>query len=142
VVEEKTLFGERIASLEEFILDLGERLDGVYQMVMQLESKTSQLAAFIGFLKGFRGRLHRVCDGSLDSKFSNKRRESLVIVEETTFFGEPIDTPKEFLNDLRDRVDTVYESTMEEEEGLPRLAYLIGAMTGLKGRLNRVCGTT
>ncbi len=63
------------------------------------------------------------------------------MIAEKTFFGEKINTSEEFLKDLRNRVDTVYATQMEEEQELPRLAYLVSALIGLKSRLNRVCGT-
>ena len=53
---------------------------------------------------------------------------------EETFFGETIDTPEEFIE-----VDTVYSTAMDEEDKMQQLAYLIGFLSALKGRLNRVC---
>ncbi len=58
---------------------------------------------------------------------------------EETFFGETIDTPEEFIEDLCERVDTVYSTAMDEEDKMQQLAYLIGFLSALKGRLNRVC---
>ena len=58
---------------------------------------------------------------------------------EETFFGENIDTTEEFVEDLCERVNTVYSSAMDEEEKMQQLSYLIGFLTALKGRLNRVC---
>ena len=58
---------------------------------------------------------------------------------EETFFGENINTPEEFVEDLCERVNTVYNTTMDEEDKMNQLAYLIGFLTALKGRLNRVC---
>jgi len=107
---------------------------------MEVESKTSQLACIIGFLRGFKGRLNRVCDSPFDSKFSNEHGGELKIVGEETFIGEKIDTSEEFIKDFHNRIDTVYATAMEEEQELPRLAYLVGALIGLKSRLNRVCG--
>jgi len=63
----------------------------------------------------------------------------LKIKGEETFFGESIDTPEEFVEDLCDRVNTVYSTTMDEDDKMNQLAYLIGFLTALKGRLNRVC---
>ena len=108
---------------------------------MEVESKTGQLACIMGFLRGFKGRLNRVCESPFDSKFSDGDGAELHIEGEETFFGEKINTSEEFLKDLRNRVDTVYATQMEEEQELPRLAYLVAALIGLKGRLNRVCGT-
>ena len=58
---------------------------------------------------------------------------------EETFFGKNIDTPEEFVEDLCDRVNTVYSTAMDEDDKMNQLAYLIGFLTALKGRLNRVC---
>ena len=58
---------------------------------------------------------------------------------EETFFGESIETPEEFIEDLCERVNTVYSTAMDEGEKMQQLAYLIGFITALKGRLNRVC---
>jgi len=63
----------------------------------------------------------------------------LNIKGEETFFGEKIETPKEFIEDLCERVDTVYSAAMDEDDKMNQLAYLIGFITALKGRLNRVC---
>ena len=58
---------------------------------------------------------------------------------EETFFGENIETSEEFIKDLCERVDTVYSTAMDEDDKMSQLAYLIGFITALKGRLNRVC---
>ena len=58
---------------------------------------------------------------------------------EETFFGESIDTPEEFVEDLCERVNNVYNTAMDEEDKMQQLSYLIGFLTALKGRLNRVC---
>ena len=58
---------------------------------------------------------------------------------EETFFGESIDTPEEFVEDLYERVNTVYNTAMDEDNKMNQLAYLIGFISALKGRLNRVC---
>ena len=141
VIDERALFGEKITTPEEFITDLCERIDGAYRIVMEVESKTGQLACIVGFLRGFKGRLNRVCERSFDSKFSDGRVCELQIEGEETFFGEKINTSEEFIKDFRNRVDTVYATQLEEEHEIPRLAYLVAALIGLKGRLNRVCGT-
>ena len=60
---------------------------------------------------------------------------------EETFFGEKIKTPEEFIEDLCERVKTVYSTTMDEDDKINQLAYLTGFLTALKGRLNRVCET-
>ncbi len=58
---------------------------------------------------------------------------------EETFFGESIDTSEEFIEDLCDRVNTVYNTAMDEDDKMNQLAYLIGFLIALKGKLNRVC---
>ena len=61
------------------------------------------------------------------------------IVNEKTFWGEDINTSEEFIEDLCDRLNNVYNTVMKEEDKMMQLAYLIGAITGITGRLNRVC---
>jgi len=63
----------------------------------------------------------------------------LKIKGEETFFGEYINSPKEFIEDLCDRVNNIYNTVMDEDDKMSQLAYLIGFLTALKGRLNRVC---
>jgi hypothetical protein len=58
---------------------------------------------------------------------------------EETFFGESIETPEEFIEDLCERVNTVHSTAMDEEDKMLQLSYLIGFITALKGRLNRAC---
>ena len=84
--------------------------------------------------------MNRVCEGSFESKFRDGNERELEIEGEETFFGEKINTSEEFIKDIRNRVNTVYATVTEEEQEMPRLAYLIGALIGLKNRLNRVCG--
>ena len=141
VVGEKTFLGENITTPDEFITDLCERIDGAYRITMEVESRAGQLACIMGFIRGFKGRLNRVCDNIYNSKSSKERGSNLEIAGEETFFGQKINTPEDCIKDFRNIVNTVYDSAMEEEEEMPRLAYLIGAMIGLKSRLNRICGT-
>lgn len=63
----------------------------------------------------------------------------LKLHEEESFHGEIIETPEEFIEDLCERVNTVYSSEMDEDEKMIQLSYLIGLITTLKGSLNRVC---
>jgi len=63
----------------------------------------------------------------------------LKLIEEESFHGEIIETPEEFIEDLCERVNTVYSTAMDEEDKMQQLAYLIGFITALKGRLNQVC---
>ena len=44
---------------------------------------------------------------------------------EETFFGEDIDTPEEFIEDLCERVNTVYSTVIEENDKMNQLAYLV-----------------
>jgi len=59
---EVTFFGESINTPEEFILNLCERTDNVYAIVAQEEGKMRQLAYIIGFLRGLKHRMNRVCE--------------------------------------------------------------------------------
>ena len=61
---------------------------------------------------------------------------------EETYLGESIHSPEKFIEDFCNIVDVVFASAMEEEEEMNRLAYLIGAIMGLKSKLNCVCETT
>ena len=63
----------------------------------------------------------------------------LKIKGEETFIGESIETPEKFIEDLCERVNTVYNTEMDEDDKINQLAYLIGFLAALKGRLNRVC---
>jgi len=58
---------------------------------------------------------------------------------EETFFGESIDTPEEFVEDLCERVNTVYSTVIEDDDKMNQLAYIISFLIAFKGRLNRVC---
>jgi hypothetical protein len=148
IEDEKTFFGESINTPDEFMIDLCERIDKVYNIVMDEENRALQLRYITGFIRAFKNRLNRVCErpyNKLDIKIINQKYtqidESKLIFEgEMTFFAESINNPEEFLEDFCNRIDTVVESAMEEEDEMPRLAYLIGSLIGLKSRLNRVCG--
>ena len=67
---------------------------------------------------------------------------------EKTLFGNEIKTPEEFIEDLCIRLNNILNLAMEENLGDQvleqkntevQLSYLIGALTGLANRLNRVC---
>ncbi len=58
---------------------------------------------------------------------------------EETFFGESIETPEEFIEDLCERVNTVYSTLMEDEDKMNQLAFITTFLIAFKGRLNRVC---
>ncbi len=58
---------------------------------------------------------------------------------EETFFGESIDTPEEFIEDMCERVNIAYSTIMEEDDKMNRLAYITTFLIAFKGRLNRVC---
>ena len=64
---------------------------------------------------------------------------ALKINGEETFFGEDLNTPEEFKEDVCDRINMVYDTVMEEDDKMRQLAYLIGFLTAFKGRLNRLC---
>ena len=64
---------------------------------------------------------------------------SLKLNEEESFHGEIIKTHEEFIEDLCESVNIVYSTAMDEDDKMNQLAYLIGFLTALKGRLNRVC---
>jgi len=63
----------------------------------------------------------------------------LKLKEEESFHGEIIETPEEFIEDLCERVNTVYSTVIEDDDKMNQLSYLIGFLSALKGRLNRVC---
>ena len=58
---------------------------------------------------------------------------------EETFFGEIIETPEEFIEDLCERVNTVYSTAMDEDDKMNQLAFITTFLIAFKGRLNRVC---
>ncbi|NVM46812.1 MAG: hypothetical protein HWN79_18045 [Candidatus Lokiarchaeota archaeon] len=58
---------------------------------------------------------------------------------EETFFGEDINTPEEFIEDLWQRVNNMYSSAMDEEDKMNQLAFITTFLIAFKGRLNRVC---
>jgi len=63
----------------------------------------------------------------------------LKLIEEESFHGEIIETPEEFIEDLCERVITVYSTAMDEDDKMNRLAYITTFLIAFKGRLNRVC---
>jgi len=58
---------------------------------------------------------------------------------EETFFGETIDKPEEFIEDLCERVNIAYSTMMEDDEKMNQLAFITTFLIAFKGRLNRVC---
>jgi len=58
---------------------------------------------------------------------------------EETFFGEYIKTPEQYIEDVCDRINILYDTVMEEDDRMKQLAYLIGFLIAFKGRLNNVC---
>lgn len=63
----------------------------------------------------------------------------LIIEGKETFFGESINTPEEFIEDLCERIDKMYVIVMDEENRTHQLKYIVGFLRAFKGRLNRVC---
>jgi len=64
---------------------------------------------------------------------------NLNVKAEKTFWGEPIKTPEQFIADICNRINTVYETAIEYEDEMEQFAYLYAALLGIKGRLDRVC---
>ena len=48
----------------------------------------------------------------------------LKIEGEETFFGEDIRTPEQYIEDVCDRINILYDTVMEEEDRMKQLAYL------------------
>ena len=59
---EKTIFGKDIKSLEQFIEDICDRVNGVFGKVEDFEDERMQLGMLLGFVNGLAGRLNRVCE--------------------------------------------------------------------------------
>ena len=145
---EDTLFRESINTPEEFIEDMCERFDNMYSIAMHEEDRMVQLKCIMGFLRAFKGRLNRVCEKPFKifdfeimcQKYRQKDVSELILDGEESYLGELIKTPEKFIEDLCNIVDVVYASAMEEEQEMNRLAYLIGAILGIKSKLDRVCG--
>jgi len=57
----------------------------------------------------------------------------LKIKGEETFFGESIDIPEEFIEDLCERVNIAYSTLMEEEDKMNQLAYITTFLIAFKG---------
>ncbi|KKM03091.1 hypothetical protein LCGC14_1777920 [marine sediment metagenome] len=99
---EKTFFGENIDTPEEFIEDLCERMDKMYAIVMDEESKMLQLKFIMGFLMAFKGRLNRVCEKPykifdfelICQKYSPKDGSKLIFEGLESYLGETINTPE------------------------------------------------
>ncbi|MFW9825577.1 MAG: hypothetical protein ACFFE4_21725 [Candidatus Thorarchaeota archaeon] len=144
---EKTFFGEPIDTAEDFIKDLYDRLDRMYTFTIQETNKSLQLRYIMGFLRGFKNRLNRVCEKSykiydfeIIGQNDNKKDMNDIIFEgEETFFGETITTPEEFIDDFCNRIDILFKAAMEEEQDMHRLTYSLTSLMVLNDRLNRVC---
>ncbi|MBA7555426.1 hypothetical protein ES705_48088 [subsurface metagenome] len=63
----------------------------------------------------------------------------LKLKEEESFHGEIIETPKEFIEDLCERVNIAYSTMMEEDDKMNQLAFIVTFLIAFKGSLNRVC---
>ncbi|MBA7514091.1 hypothetical protein ES705_06115 [subsurface metagenome] len=53
---------------------------------------------------------------------------------EETFIGECIDTTEEFVEDLCERVNTVYSTAMDEDDKMNQLAYIISYIHNSSGQ--------
>ena len=136
---EKTIHGENIGSLDEFMLDLCERMDRFYQMVMGEQSR-QQKFYISGFFNGFANRLNRMRNKIDAELFLPVYRGNLKFEGEETFHGEVIRNPEDFIDDFCVRLEVMTSTAMEEKNEMARLAYLITSLIGLRGILNRVCG--
>ena len=58
---------------------------------------------------------------------------------EKTIFGEDINSPEEFIEDVCHRVNSVFGKVEKFEDETMQLEILLGFMNGLASRLNRVC---
>ncbi|MHA1669267.1 MAG: hypothetical protein ACTSV5_01685 [Promethearchaeota archaeon] len=136
---EKTFFGEKIHTLEDFILDLCQRIDNAYPVFIAGEGNPQQLAYLFGFFCGFFNRLNRMCEKIDSELFLPRYQGKLRFKREETFQGEKIHNPEDFLEDFRFRLELALSSTMEEKNEMARLSYLISSLISLKSILNRVC---
>jgi hypothetical protein len=59
---ERTIFGEEINTPAQFIEDLCDRLNGVFNQVLEFGDETLQVGMLIGFLRGLIERVNRVCE--------------------------------------------------------------------------------
>ncbi len=59
---EKTILGIDIKTAEQFIEDVCDRINGVFEKLEEFEDETMQLGILIGFMNGLAGRLNRVCE--------------------------------------------------------------------------------
>lgn len=136
---ERTFLGEEIHTLDEFIMDLCERINNFHNMVMEEENMNQQKAYTSGFFNGFKNRLNRMSKKIDAELFHPVYRGKLVFEGEETFHGEVIRTPEDFIDDFCVRLDFMASNVMKEEDEMARLASLTGSLIGLKSRLNRVC---
>ena len=136
---ETTLFGEKIHTLDEFILDLCQRIDKACPVFMAGEGNPQQLAYLCGFFSGFLNRLNRMWEKIDSELFLPRYRGKLNFKREETFQGEKIHAPDQFIEDFRFRLEFALTSAMEEKDEMARLSYLIGSLIGLKSILNRTC---
>ncbi|MFX1317226.1 MAG: hypothetical protein ACFE9T_15295 [Promethearchaeota archaeon] len=72
----------------------------------------------------------------------------MIIKGVETLLGKKLKTLEEFTEDLCDRINNIYNLTMEEVWGDEvlnernveiQLGFILGALSGLRNRLNRVC---
>lgn len=61
-MEEKTIFGGDIKSLEQFIEDLYKRVSSTFNKFLEVRDEEFQLNLLAGFISGLMTRLKRVCE--------------------------------------------------------------------------------
>jgi len=52
----------------------------------------------------------------------------LKIKREETFWREPIEIPEQFIEDVCSRFNTIYETTIEEEDEMDQFAYFFAIL--------------
>ncbi len=59
---EKTILGKDIKTVEQFIEDVCDRINGVFGKIEEFDDETIQFGILLGFINGLAGRLNRVCE--------------------------------------------------------------------------------
>jgi len=136
---EQTFLGEQIHTIDEYIVDLCERINNFHNIFMEEENKNQQKAYISGFFNGIKNRLNRMRKKIDAELFLPVYRGELIFKREKTFHGEAIRNPEDFIDDFCVRLDVMTSNAMKEKDEMARLASLTGSLIGLKSRLNRVC---